>query len=528
MLNKHFISAIAIGVVILVWLVLLFGKSGAKYTPPKLPLLVKTADFNTLKKVAKEKIAQVKRESGLLMPYNKDAMRICERAVEKSSFLSELGAAFLLMPNNSVGTYPLAPLHGKPEDTTLLQFEQGTLGWYWGYMTFLNPLANVMYYIVRIDLGTPEIRAKYKLPLGSTTLFSVSVGAGMGKDTWRYTPYVMCRGNYKMDGKTAFRFEGTWGTADGNHGDGSVKLHSTDDGFLLECKSGEPDEEFNVSATIRKAGPAYFNGAHGCAPCTSGLGTLYWSYPKLTGESTITIGKDGKTQTFKQGQGWLDRQWMRGSDPQQLLVTLLSNVTQTSKALGGLGRYIWINLHLPDAEYMVAAFPEVHTIIKEGQRYSTLYRTYSEGKPTEQRVGSLEFKKTIKVQGITYPVVIEIDLEDLDGKKHTYTIDSQPFGECVTIDLTGNLHWSGSAVIKDHKTDSAFIELNQFQLLEDYRLNTLRKAGLPPDQPLAAFIGAPLTAAQAIPSVIVLAIGPILLIVAIIFLIVGANKKGRK
>jgi hypothetical protein len=527
MLNKYFVSAIAIATVLILLLVLLFGKSGSKYVPPALPLLVKTADFETLKKVAKAKIAQVKRESSILMPYNSHAMSLCERAVEKSSFLSELGAAFLLLPNNGVGTYPLAPLTGPPEDTTLFQFEQGTIGWYWGYTTFLNPIANIMYYIVRIDLGTPEVRAKYNLPLGSTTLYSISVGVGTGKGTWKYLPYVTCRGTYKMDGKTSFRFTGSWGMADGNHGDGSIKFQTTDTGFYLECKSEEPDEEFTVVSNIDKSGPAYFNGAKGCAPCTSGLGTLYWSYPDLTGKATITIGANGKAQSFQKGQGWLDRQWMRGNDPQQLLVTLLSNITQLSEALGGLGRYVWINLHLPGVQYLIASFPGPNVVIKEGQSYNTLYRTYTKGKRAEQKPGSLTFKKTIRAEGITFPVVVEIKLEDASGKKQTYTIDSQPFGECVTIDITGNLHWSGSAIIEGHDKSSAFIELSQFQLLEDYRLNTLRKAGLPPDQPLAAFVGAPLTLSQAIPSVIVLALGPVLLLAALIFVVLGVRKSKK-
>ena len=41
-----------------------------------------------------------------------------------------------ILPNNIIGTLPLSKL-ASPKDTLLFQFEQGILGWYWGYLTFI-------------------------------------------------------------------------------------------------------------------------------------------------------------------------------------------------------------------------------------------------------------------------------------------------------------------------------------------------------------------------------------------------------
>jgi hypothetical protein len=101
------------------------------------------------------------------------------------------------------------------------------------------------------------------------------------------------------------------------------------------------------------------------------------------------------------------------------------------------------------------------------------------------------------------------------------------------VDLSGNLHWSGSATLTsptDKNTSSAFVELNQFQKPRSYTGNTMKRAGVPLNL-LGDFTGAQLKFYQVIPAILVLLLGLNLLVIAIVLLIFGIRKqmgKGKK
>ena len=448
-MKSYFAIAIILSLLLTIWVIVTIRQPQHGYRMQTNPrTLVTTDDFDILKRVAQDRIAMIVKDSGLFAPYNPEAMESVSKAVEASSSLNELGAAFLLLPNNSLGSAPVAPLTGVPEDTTLFQFEQGTAGWYWGYATYKDQpstgdAANIMYYIIRIDLGTPEIRAKYNLPLGATTLYSVSVGAGLGKGTWRYSPYAMCRGKYEIKDARQFQF-----TAESQDGDVTISFGAEKSSLMLEFSCKEKGNVFSSSTTFDIARSARFNAPRGCAPCVAGSGTLYWSYPHLVATSTITV--DSKTeQGLTGGDGWLDHQWMRGNAPDSLGVQILTNISQLSKSVGGLGRYVWINVHLEGHEFMITAFPPQSAEISAGQTYAAKFISYPEhGDTTYDNETTMVLEKTTEIDGITFPTVFTIALPGSE-KTEKYTISSVPYGDCVTLDLTGNLHWSGSASLMD-------------------------------------------------------------------------------
>ena len=436
------------------WILISFMGPSGKYTMSTSPRTLQTTDsFSILKKVAQERVTLIKNNSGIFTPYNPTIMSLVSDAIDKATTLNDLGAAFLLLPNNSVGSSALAPLSGRPQDTTLFQFEQGTVGWYWGYATYrdqpsTSKVANIMYYIIRIDIGTPEIREKYNLPLGSTTIYSISLGAGFGKDSWRYSPYAICKGKYVIRGAQSFHFE-----AQSEDGDVLISFGSDENSFLLDFSCKAKDNAFSTSTIFKKTKGARYNAPNGCAPCVAGDGTLYWSYTQLVARSNITVGT--KTGSFNDGDGWLDHQWMRGNDPLQLGVKIITNISQSSrKSVGGLGRYVWMNIHLDDIEFMVTAFPPQSARIRKGQSYEAQFTSYPSGKPTSFKNKTvLTFDETTVVDGITFPTVISVTLPGPDGEEK-YTVSSIPYGNCVTLDLTGNLHWSGSASLTDSKGNS--------------------------------------------------------------------------
>jgi hypothetical protein len=526
MMHQNYATAAVLTLLLVFWIWVTVKGPTQRYAMSTAPRTLKTTDsLILLKKVVQERIVAIKRSSGPFTPYNASAMDLVSTAVDKATSLDELGAAFLLLPNNSIGSAPLGPLTGSPEDTTLFQFEQGTMGWYWGYATYEDQpssgeVANVMYYIIRIDLGTPEIRRKYNLPLGATTIYSVSFGAGFGKGTWRYSPYAMCRGSYDIHGAQSFTF-----TAHNEDDTVAIAFKADKKEFTLEFSCKIEKNVFATSTTFGKTSNPQFNAPRGCAPCVAGDGTLYWSYPQLGASSSITIGTT--TRNFKHGDGWLDHQWMRGNDPLELGVKILTNFSQLKKSVGGLGRYVWLNVHLGEKQFMITAFPPQSAKIEKGQAYPAQYIAYSAHEiPTYKNKTALTFEETTTHDGIIFPTVISVTLPGPDGSE-TYTLSSIPYGDCVTFDLTGNLHWSGSASLTDSKGKSpgtGFIELNQFQPIDLYRSNMMKKAGIDKSA-LSTFSDSPLTFVQVIPSILYVLLGLGLFVAIIVFLVLGSRHK---
>ena len=500
---------------ILLTLVIYFYKRFPNYPTLKYPQLMKTASFDTLKKVALDKVKYIECNSGLLRPYNKRKMEECKKAITNADDYKELCAACLtgIMPNNDLGTYPISKLDSI-EDSMLFRFEQGIIGWYWGYATYDD--ANVMYYIMRLDLGIKQIRDKYCLPLGATTVYFISMGVGNGKNTWRYSPYIICPGTYTVTDPNNFKFTAEWSTYDG----GSIEFVSTDKKFTLNFICKQIGNDFSAYTEFEKVQPANFNnGEGGCAPCRSGTGTLYVSYPQLSCKSQITIGS-GTTTSHSNGDGWFDHQWMRSNTPRQLLLDASLTIMQTRILLGGLGRYMWINFHIDGGvQYMVTCFPGQESIIKVGDEYPTRYNTYSKNlqTPIIHKIGKLKILETVSVSNIVFPSILSVELEDINGDKQVYTADSTPYGNCVTLDISGNLHWSGSAKLSGGQ-GSAFLEFNQFQDLKMYLSNTLDLAKIPVSN-IDLYIKPNISFIQAIPSILFLLLLPTLVIILIILVV---------
>ena len=102
---------------------------------------------------------------------------------------------------------------------------------------------------------------------------------------------------------------------------------------------------------------------------------------------------------------------MRGNDPLQLGIKIMTNISQLKKSVGGLGRYVWMNIHLDDVEFMVTAFPPQSSRISKGQTYAAQFTAYPAAKPTSfKNKTSITFEETTVVDGVTFPTVISVTL----------------------------------------------------------------------------------------------------------------------
>lgn len=462
-------------IILFILLIILFRTKYYEKYFIKTPYNGSTKDLEILKKVCKDKIEYIKNNTGILRPYNKQIMDIVSTNIDNSNNLNTLIASFNLLPYNSLGTYPLTPLT-NPIDTTCFQLEQGTVGWYWGYLTFPKQLISVMYYIMRIDLGTEKLRNKYNLKLGETTAYYVALGLGNGTD-WHYTPYKYINGSYETFTESSFTFKSL-------DSDIQCQYDSLGPGdFHLNFTWKEGNDIFQLDTDIYSKQKPYFNGDNGCAPCIAGAGTLYWSYTQLYNKNTKIFFKD---KSFilddNSGVGWLDRQWTN-SIINNNFVNCITNIVQLTKKVGGLGRYIWLNVHLDDQQYMITVMLSDDSKIEKDESFTAKYNLYSPllENPLYNQTTNLKIIDTTIVDNTIFPTKYQVTIKDINNKENTYLIDSTSFGNTVTIDLTGNFHWSGSALLFDNEgtqVGTAFLEANQFQDYETYTKNYFNKANI--------------------------------------------------
>ena len=520
-MNNYYKITVILILILIVYLYFLFKTSKLYY--PKLPenFKAKTTDFDKLKKITIDRINSIEKKSTIFTPYNHENMRTCKNAIINSSNYSELVTAFLLTPNNSIDTYPIYPIKNI-DDTIIFQFEQGVLGWYWGYAVFPeqnNNFGTVMYYIMRNDLGTKELREKYNLNIGETTVYTISIGVGLGKGQWYFNPEpIICPGTYEVSNKTNFTLECSTDILP------KFILKNDNDKLTLEFEYNDKKLNFGSNTIFIKTNKARINGPNGCAPCLSGTGTLYWSYTQLNSSSIIKI--NDKSYNFKNGDGWLDHQWGRSKLPLKPLHRLSINVINMFKLTGKLGRYVWINLHLPNnIQYMVFCFPNENNMIKVNNTYEAIYNVYSNDKSKLLQKGNITFDYITKYNydgnEILFPTKIIITVYDMNNNKHIYKIDTDNYGNTITIDLTGNPHWSGGVIIKENnnKIGTGFLELNQFENKEKYLNRTLKIANINSND----YKKEKLSLLKALPSIIILII-PLLLIISIIILIIFGIK----
>lgn len=111
MMHRNYAIAALLTLLLILWVWIAIKGPTQTYRMSTVSQTLKTTEsLILLKKVVQERIATIKRESGLLTPYNSRAMSFVSAAVDRATSLNELGAAFLLLPNNSIGSAPLGPI----------------------------------------------------------------------------------------------------------------------------------------------------------------------------------------------------------------------------------------------------------------------------------------------------------------------------------------------------------------------------------------------------------------------------------
>ena len=487
--GKFIICSISIAFIILTIYLFYYTEQTPLITHDK----VTTSDH--LIKPLQLRISNIENHNSVFFPYDKNKMNVIKNKLSTldSTDLHKLIAIAGHIPNHNFDYDPIMKLY-KPINTTGFQFTKGSIGWYWCYGTSLQNYYSFMFYIVRIDLAPKSVLDKIGYKLGEATLYYISAGIGNGVD-WYYSPFTVVKATSKCDstGQTL-----TWGKNSCSLStNGELKINYTFNGFSRKTNSSSPSKNPQnncaINVTLTKTIPAYFNGKNGEAPNIGGAGTNYWSYPSLSinsKKSYLTFPTDTKPTQLNNGIGWLDHQWFN-TYPKQRFIQLLASI-MSKNTNKGLGRYIWLNLHPNNGElngnhYMIATTSFTNVNLKISNAQLTLKAFFNKYNKTNSSLNNscsvtiLEFHEPLQQYSYTnnlllgsvmFPKKYSIEI---DGKN--YILDSGEFGQCYTIDLTGNFHYSGSAVL--YETDgttrigTGFMEANQFQSHKVYTKTSL-------------------------------------------------------
>jgi hypothetical protein len=194
----------------------------------QLPFDRKTADFSVLRNLFLQRFSWIQQNTGAwkLSPYDARKLQLTQQVAASSTSFNQFITLNQLTPNFFIGYYPLAPLptpsvsliNASTENPALqasvFQFEQGCIGWYWGYATDVSAssMTSVMFYIVKLDICNPIIRKQYSsLQPAETAIYYLSFGVGT-KDTqtneqiWEYSPYFVTPGHYAAQSPRQLHF----------------------------------------------------------------------------------------------------------------------------------------------------------------------------------------------------------------------------------------------------------------------------------------------------------------------------------
>lgn len=469
--------------------------------------------FSEFRKILPARFQYIKDESSFLEPYDKDKLALIESSVPNVTD-EQLIALLYSTPNIGLGQYRLDPINVPPQNVTSFQFEQGSMGWFWFYGTFIDSTgstASYMYYIFRLDMFSPDLRAKLNLPMGSTTYYYIASGVGKGNE-WSYSPFKICRGEYKIQNDSVFSFTGLdlpqgWKFTLNSTGVGKFDISS----YWVDSTSKNQGFAMNIH-TVR---PPFFNGPQGCAPCEGGAGSLYMSYTQLYSNGSLTI--NDSISNHSNGVGWLDRQWLNGQVSTVYLNLLANTMGMFKESTGGLGKYVWLNLHLNDSlQYMLYNFFPLDSPVVKGTKFTTTQNRY--GYKTEWSLtGSAEVLETKEIDGITFPIKYK-----LATREGTVILDAGKFNKSISIDPSNNIHWDGSGIIYDstgnNMIGTGFLEANEFAAPDVYTTNLLQSIGLPMTDANMQLFGttSQLSLSEGLPSLIV----SILVILAVLLLLI--------
>lgn len=418
--------------------------SSSAYIPP----------LTVLRDALIRRLDKMKKSAGVLTPVDIPRVNTLISTLKSTDpTCSSLVAAASMIPNQSCGFEPLESLKSdNPLDYTCFQFGQGNIGWHFCYGNFGDIAFTLMFF--RVEMGTPCINREMDISPEAGVIYTISAGFGQKGGPWVNIPPTAVQGIYSC-GNQSFSFQ----ALPGSDCPWLQKFTmSQDQGMtLIDLAWADADQSsvgYNVKLAPSK--PPVFQGPKGCLPCVGGQGTIYWSYPLMSVEGQV--GSLSSSQTYSNGVGWYDHQWLSaGGALNSKVLQLLSNVQGMLKTPYPV-RWLWITLQLNgNLQYMTS------TILSElpqiGKTYNFTVVTKNQGNSVSyNEKGTITVMEMVQVGQQSFPTKYSIVL----GGQNYILLAS--FGNSVVYLPSGVMNWEGPGLVYDMNGNlmgGGFLEANQ-------------------------------------------------------------------
>ena len=247
---------------------------------------------------------------------------------------------------------------------------------------------------------------------------------------------------------------------------------STADVFPLSCRVDDKENDIQLNITMQVSqNPGFFlEGDQGCAPCLSSVGTLYYSWPLITCEGTLT--KEGETfAILPTSTGWLDHQYLSRFQPlgfpSSTFLRLASNLSSTPQRIRP--RWVWFFGQLTDGTaFTTSRIPAPEAEVGEVvELTNTTYVEFDLSTETDRgsgKAGTVTFTGTFAspTTGTIYPHGWTMSLP-----RWNMQITLTPTLANQIIGTSGDELWEGGVMITGTKdgapiSGSGFAEMNAY------------------------------------------------------------------
>lgn len=400
---------------------------------------------------------------------------------------------------------PVEPLTGKLEDTTGMQFSTGTTGWWFNYAMDDAGKTGWLIIIFRYPTKTNEATAE-------TALYNI--GGYVVSDGVRY-PFstdgnpLTCTGDYQIlkenSDNTCYTLATTATDFDDSALVSSLIFSVDTTGLVVLSAVFISGESFSGNAlTAYSAVP--HGDLQGCAPCTSGVGTNYWSWTYMNGSHNFTDSSGNQKSTDI--TAWFDHQWgSLGIAPRNGFSQILA-ATAGWLSAPQTPRWFWVTIALSKkVQYSCSVTIDSSATIEAGAKFHSKsggirYSYDSSGNPSV----IFGLPVTVKVNSV-------LDSDSVLSDNVTVTVDSTEYtltgmvSEGFVTLAGGSINQEVPCVVYSDKkvVGKGFLEMNHMHPAANNAADALRVMGqeISPDN-LDALMPQKYSFSQVWPSLLVI------------------------
>lgn len=447
-------------------------------------------------------------------PVNRQVARVLIKSLQQtrdsgnsmSQMIRRFASLLTTINSQDFGNIGFTPLEPKvcTQRYSLLGWAFDTAIYDWWFFTGQHQQVGYTFVVFRLPVCPPGTKGmKRKAFKQNAQLYTICGGIGMRNGKWYTLPWQPVLGNYEeSSGGSIVGFQATDLSPTDSLKSFQMSISSGTIVVLTEWLDPETNQPVVFNAELIPTSAPSDNGVDACAPCFSGLGSIYWSLPLMNSSVSVVLpgvsvalgdtpgvvsGQPGIVSGPRQqiidrnGIGWFDRQWITNGIAKNMITQSFLTVSKRATKQGP-SRWTWLALQLQDGRQFSLSvawtpknwpfqintpYPITGSIRFTQRGKSPVY--YLQGTLAVLQTKTLPFNITSSNGdaykfSIDFPTVYRVRLTDPILNKDEDWIVQSSFGDSIVYIFSGTPNWEGPGTVKDFKTGQdiglGFLEYN--------------------------------------------------------------------